>query len=358
VPSKPRGKAKAIVKQPIPRPIEEVPLVGHQGVLEHLRTALAKGRLGQAFLFVGPDGIGKRRLARHLAQSLLCETRPPVDLDHCGQCPSCMMVRAGTHPDLLQVQKPDDKTELPIALIQELTSQLSLKPARGTRKIAIVNDADSLNEESANGFLKTLEEPPVGSVLILVAHSQESQLPTIQSRCQMARFLPLSEEEVARVLLQLGRAATPEDARLLSQRSAGSVSQAIEWAKPEWVEIEQCMVDSLSRKPLPSPSLAGRLLPFIEEAGKESAPKRNRARLVVRRFMEILREALRSESGGASSSPLPAGQWDPDLLVDLIDRTLDADYHILRMASVPLVVETWLDDLARLTEGRRLEPIY
>jgi DNA polymerase-3 subunit delta' len=338
--------------------IEEIPLVGHEGVLDQLRTAMKKGRLGHAFLFVGPEGIGKRRLARHLAQSLLCETRLPVDLSPCGTCASCAMVRAHTHPDLLEIQKPADKSELSISLIQELTSQLSLKPARGQRKIAIVNDADDLNEESANGFLKTLEEPPIGSVLILIARSQESQLPTIQSRCQVARFQELSEQEVASVLLGLGKATDPAQAEALSRSSQGSVSQSLEWSKPEWSEIVEAMVDALSRQPVQSTTLSSRLLPFIEEAGKESAPKRQRARLVTRRMLDLLRSLLRSECGGSEVSLLPAGRFDPDLLGDLIERTLDADYHIQRMASIPLTVETWLDDLARLAQGRRLEPIY
>jgi DNA polymerase-3 subunit delta' len=338
--------------------IEEIPLVGHDGVLVQLRTAMKKGRLGHAFLFVGPEGVGKRRLARHLSQSLLCETRPAEGLSPCGHCASCAMVRAHTHPDLLEVQKPADKSELPIALIQELTSQLSLKPARGQRKIAIVNDADDLNEESANGFLKTLEEPPAGSVLILIARSQESQLPTIQSRCQVARFQELSEQEVASILLGLSKVATAAEAETLSQSSQGSVSQALEWSKPEWREIVEVMVEALGSRPIQSTLLAGRLLPFIEDAGKESAPKRRRARLVVKRTLDLLRSSLRSECGGLATSPLPVGRFDPDELGDLIERTLDADYHIQRMASIPLTIETWLDDLARLADGRRLEPIY
>ncbi len=333
-------------------------MIGHEAVLDQLRTAMKKGRLGHAFLFVGPEGVGKRRLARHFTQSLLCETRPAADLWPCGTCASCSLVRAHTHPDLLEVQKPADKSELPIALIQELTSQLSLKPARGRRKIAIVNDADDLNEESANGFLKTLEEPPVGSVLILVARSQESQLPTIQSRCQVVRFQELREQEVASILLGLAKVSTPAEAETLSQSSQGSVSQVLEWSKPEWREMVEVMVEALGSRPVQSTMLASRLLPFIEDAGKESAPKRQRARLSVKRMLDLLRSSLRSECGGSGTSLLPGGRFDPDELGDLIERTLDADYHIQRMASIPLAIETWLDDLARLAEGRRLEPIY
>jgi DNA polymerase-3 subunit delta' len=268
------------------------------------------------------------------------------------------MVRAGTHPDLIEVRKPDDKSELPISLIQDLTGQLSLKPACGTRKVAIVDNADDLNEESANGFLKTLEEPPPGSLLILIARSQESQLPTIQSRCQIARFLPLKDDDVASILVALGKVASFDEALPWARAGQGSVSEAIECARPEWVEMVRQMAESLGEQPMNSPRLSSRVLAFIDEAGKESSAKRDRARRLAQRVARLLHDTLCVQSGGGGESLLPADRWDADLLAEMIDRTLDADYHVQRMASFSLVVETWLDDLARLMEGRRLEPIY
>ncbi|MBY0585752.1 DNA polymerase III subunit delta' [bacterium] len=360
MPSKPREKKKSAVNRVPAVETREIPLVGHARVLEQLSEAITKGRLGHAFLFVGPDGVGKHRLARHIAQSLLCERSDVRKLQPCGQCSSCAMVRAGTHPDLLQVAKPEEKSELPIAMIQALTAQLSLKPARGSRKIAIVNNADDLNEESANAFLKTLEEPPPGSLLILIARSLESQLPTIQSRCQVARFFLLSDDEVARILLDLGKVGSAEQARLWAHAAQGSVAKAIEWAKPEWQELVETMVESLAQQPITSHQLTARLLPFIDEAGKESASKRERARLVVERLLGLLREALRASCGSFDSGEpgIPAGRLDVDLLADMIERTLDTDYHLQRMAAIPLSIETWLDDLARLDEGRHLDPIF
>src|SRR5277367_908081 len=176
---------------------------------------MARGRLPHAFLFVGPEGIGKHAFALRLTQALLCERVPESKLDPCGQCPGCLQVMAGTHPDLLHVAKPEDRQELPIRVIRDLCIDLGLKPMSGRRKVAIVDDADDLNDEAANAFLKTLEEPPPGSTLILVGTSAEGQLDTILSRCRVVRFDPLPESELAELLLEQGIAETPEAAARL-----------------------------------------------------------------------------------------------------------------------------------------------
>src|SRR5207302_9347752 len=117
------------------------------------------------------------------------------------RCASCMLVTAGTHPDLFLTARPEDKVDLPIELIRELIEHLSLKPARGGRKVAIVDDADDLSAEAANAFLKTLEEPSPGSILILIGgRSPERQFSTILSRCQVVPFSPLPNDVVKTVL--------------------------------------------------------------------------------------------------------------------------------------------------------------
>ena len=181
----------------------------HDPIVEAFRQCIGQGRLASAYLFVGPLGVGKRTFAYQLAQSLLCDSNPETAVDACGTCDSCRQVSAGSHPDVISVQKEDDENFIPIeAFIGDrehrnqtgLCRDIGLKPFSGRRKFAIIDDADHLNIEGANSLLKTLEEPPLGSVLILITTSELLQLPTIRSRCQIVRFSPLSEQVVREVL--------------------------------------------------------------------------------------------------------------------------------------------------------------
>ena len=151
------------------------------------RSQTSSGKTGWArrTCFSGRRGVGKRLFAAELAKTLLCENRRR------GVCrvrpvsePVCSM-DAGTHPDFFAVERPEGKNELPVEVIRGLCRDFSLKPARGHGKMAILDDADDLNDESANCFLKTLEEPPPRSVIFLIGTSRDQQLPTILSRCQV-----------------------------------------------------------------------------------------------------------------------------------------------------------------------------
>src|SRR5436190_10788235 len=155
---------------------------GHDEVVERFRRSLARGRLASTFLFVGPAGVGKRALAEKLAQALLCSAAPAQQMAPCGHCDSCVQVAAHTHPDLYLVEKPADKSTIPLELLigddehrmrEGLCHAISLKPFMGGRKVAIIDDADYLSEEAASCLLKTLEEPPPRSVLILIGTSSD-----------------------------------------------------------------------------------------------------------------------------------------------------------------------------------------
>lgn len=352
---------------PVPAPVPEDPpalipaLVGHREIIDRFRSLIGRGKLGHAYLFVGPEGIGKRRVARLLAQALLCETRAAALVDPCGTCAACAQVGAGAHPDLMEIGRPADKNEFPIAVIQSLVAQLALKPARGSRKVAIIDDADDLNEEAANCFLKTLEEPPPGSVLILLATAQETQLPTIQSRCQIVRFHELNVDEIAGILGELGVAIDPAEARRRAAEAEGSVLRAIEQARPEWADFERGLIQQLLAERIAVVDVAQQINQFIEGAGKESAAKRSRARQIVRLVARLYRDLVRrSVAGDIAEDPsrdTAARRCGPEILMDLLDRTLEADYHLSRMANMPLVVETWIDDLGRITQGRYLAPL-
>src|SRR5437773_3671449 len=214
---------------------------GHDRVVGKFRRALTKGRLASTFLFVGPAGVGKRTFALKLAQGLLCERAEAERLDPCGECPSCHQVASLNHPDVEIVAKPADKAFIPLELLigdaehrmrAGLCYSIALKPYSGRRKVAIIDDADYLNKEGANCLLKTLEEPPPYSVLILIGTSEQRQLPTIRSRCQIVRFQPLAESDVAELVIEQGLCTDPALARAAAAHSHGSLQRAALWCDP------------------------------------------------------------------------------------------------------------------------------
>lgn len=331
---------------------------GHDRAVETLRRTLAQGRLPHAFLFVGPEGIGKRSFAETFAQALLCERAPEADLNPCGACPSCLQVAAGTHPDVHRVARPEDKHDLSIKQIRDLCLDLGLKPAAGKRKVAIVDDADDLNDEAANAFLKTLEEPPPGSVLILIGSSPEGQLDTIVSRCRVLRFDPLPEADLAQVLLDQQVTDDPAEASRLAHLADGSVARARGLADASIDAFRRGLIDELADpRGFDAPALARRMEAFINEAGKESALRRERARLLIGEIARFFRGLLWQTAGAAPPAPDPAdrravealaSRVEPEDVFMMADRCLEADYHVGRKVYMPLILDALMHDLARL----------
>lgn len=341
---------------------------GHDNVVAWFRTALERGTLASTFMFVGPPGIGKRTFALQLARTLLC-SRVAVDkMAPCGQCSSCVQMNSGTHPDVLLVSKPADRATIPLSLLigrddhrmqEGLCHDIGLKPFQGDRKIAIIDDADYLNVEGANALLKTLEEPPPRSVIILISSSAESQLPTIRSRSQIIRFRPPSNETVAELLLAQGIVAGPEEAQRLAASSDGSLAQAAELNDPELWAMRSRLFAELAKPRLDSVSLAAALIDFINEAGTAAPPRRTRARQMIGFAVEFYRLALRTQSGGEIDADSETRRMvqryvdttgvDIELTIARIGRCLTALEHAGRYVNQGTYIECWLDEIARAT---------
>jgi DNA polymerase-3 subunit delta' len=243
-------------------------------------------------------------------------------------------------------------------VIRDLCLDLGLKPMHGSRRVAVVDDADDLNDEAANAFLKTLEEPPPGSVLILIGTSTEVQLDTIVSRCRVVRFEPLPEAELSSLLLEQGAVTDPDEAARLARLAEGSVSRARGLADPQLEQFRRGLVDALADPRGFDPSaLAGRLGAFIKEAGKESVDQRNRARLLLGELARFFRGLLWQTAGLAPPSADPgdrravadlAARLQPEDVFLLADRCLEADTHVQRKAYMPLILEALTRDLGKL----------
>jgi DNA polymerase-3 subunit delta' len=207
-----------------------------------LRRALRSGRMPHAYLFDGPDGVGKGLAARALAARLLCEDEALApDADACGRCPACRLVASDNHPDLhlidraLRKRHPDRTIRqskglfLVVDLIRYfLIEPAAMKPTQGRRRVFLILEAERMNEEAQNALLKTLEEPPGTACLILVTASAARLLPTIQSRCQRVPFALLPIDFVAQAL-QARLRVPAADALALAVLSDGRLGVALRW---------------------------------------------------------------------------------------------------------------------------------
>jgi len=226
---------------------------GQPVALAAVRTMLRTG-LPHALLLSGPAGVGTTTLALDLAAALLCVG--PVGTGRpCGECRSCRMVRHGNHPDLHRLGPAGPGGLIVIGGrgergVRDLVADLALMPVEGGARVAIVEAAQRMSEDAQSALLKTLEEPPAGTTLILCADDEERLLPTIRSRCARVRLGTIGPREVEAVLAEQGVADAPAAARL-ARITGGRPGQAIAYARaPEAIvirgEISRTLLDLLS----------------------------------------------------------------------------------------------------------------
>lgn len=194
---------------------------------QQLSSYINQNRVPQALLITGNKGLGKRQLASYFSQTLLCTSLLP-DGAYCGECQSCILFNAKTHPDYFLLEPEETGKEIGIAVIRQLISKLALKPQLESHRVVVITPADSLNKNSANAFLKYLEEPTERTSLILVSEQPSKLLATIKSRCQ--KFpLPIPDKAIVKTWCQ--QQGIVEDNELLlnlAQRSPLLVKQFAE----------------------------------------------------------------------------------------------------------------------------------
>ncbi len=224
-------------------PFSEV--IAQERAISSLRAALRRGTLHHAYLFGGPEGVGKARAARILAQAANCEAGSPgphgYREDPCGGCGPCHKIEKGIHPDvtvlaeeraMVKAGRWEAKSgrtpsrDIVVDQVRDLVDHgLALRRYEGRRRFVIIDPADAMNAQAQNALLKTLEEPPADTTLVLVASSPDSLLPTIRSRCLRVPFGPIPAGTIAERLVIEGHA--PDRARLAAAVSGGSLGRAL-----------------------------------------------------------------------------------------------------------------------------------
>lgn len=306
-------------------------ILGQDRCITLLTRAISSGKTAHAYLFEGIEGCGRTKTALALIQAIFCD-QPEA----CGTCPTCRKVLSLQHPDL-HIIEPDGAF-IKIDQIRELQRELSLRPFQARRKACIIKNADRLHAAAANALLKTLEEPPGEALIILVTTNKSAVLPTINSRCQVVSFTPLSVDILEQILEQQGN--DQETAAVAAALADGSASRAMKIATEEVITERQSIIPaicSLSRSEI------GRLF----KAAEEYAADRGKAAEILELIVSFLRDVLLIRHGGSDivnrdMEPLArqeAGRFTTDELLQRIEWATDALRTIRRNANARLALD-------------------
>jgi DNA polymerase-3 subunit delta' len=261
-------------------------VIGQRRLLASLGEQALRGDVAHAYALSGPRSIGKRTIAIRLAQTLNCAAEERA-AGGCGSCRSCQHIESGTHPDVLQVTLQPEKRDISIEQIREMQQDLALRPLEGRVRVAIIDDAADLGEHAEVALLKTLEEPPVHAVLLLITPTPGALLDTIRSRVQPLPFRLVPTAEIAEGLVRrFGRAAEKHAAP-----AAGRPGLAITLATDETLRTERRALEAEFYK-LVSSGLTDRFA-WAANLADDDEPRR-RAREIERRMIEwgeLLRDA-------------------------------------------------------------------
>ena len=374
-------------------------ILDQERVVETLQRALAQERVAHAYLFHGPEGVGKRAVALEVARALQCTEQAA---EACGECRACQKTRRMVHPDvhvLFPYPKGTDEEDVaeriqrlgqnPYAAVdfvrrpslsdptetsnkqvmyhidrvkEDLLRPMSFRPGEGQYKVALVTDVEHMNETAANAFLKLLEEPPPQTVFLLTTSRPEQLLPTIVSRCQRLRFDPLLPESIETALVER-EDKEPGAAAMLSRMADGSYSHALDLAQNEALMTSRELVLDYFRAAYTQKveSLTG----CVREI---SGQGREQVKSVLRLMLRWVRDLLLYRSMGEDAPLVNVDQKeavarfcnnlpDADLegMVTLVEEAIHLTERNVRRA---LVLTALAQALARAMRGRAPDSLY
>lgn len=290
-------------------------IIGHETNKTFLENMLKGARKTPSLLLCGPEGIGKKKMARAFAKSFLCLEDP---LAPCT-CRSCRAMDSDSHPDFIQVEPGGKSRTIGVEAIHQLAASAAFGPVLSRYKVCLIDQAHTLREEAQNSLLKLLEEPPDYWLFLLVADDREKLLPTIRSRVMELRFDPLSMEETEQVLasIRLGEGDRPEDMAeedlaqveakwrrelpVLARLAGGSAGKALTWFRLDALKLRENILDLLEQ--------AGRedILVYADSLPWMLKNDRQESLVLMELLLLLLRDGLILESG------LPQVLYNEDL---------------------------------------------
>lgn len=316
-------------------------ILGHEPQKDILRRTLATGRLANAYLFAGPDGVGKRLMALAMARAIFCREQ-----SGCGTCDQCRKIDHNNHPDLHILEA--DGREIKIDQVREFQRQIAYHPFESRCKMALIDNADLLNQAAGNALLKTLEEPPGQAVIILLSSRPDQLLQTIRSRCQTLPFHHLPHRVLKKALADHLR-IDEKDAHLLAALSQGSFRTALGKDRELFIEERPRLIKSLTSLKKHSVMPALRFAQELTDA-KETTPQ------ILEIFQEFFRDLLLLHHGRPVDeianidlievARAHAGRLSVRQILDRIKAIQDCMYHLKRNLNRQLTLEVLVLALA------------
>ncbi len=306
-------------------------------VAEWLAASLRHDRLAHAYLFAGPRGAGKKRLALHLAKSLFCTE---MTHDACGRCLNCQRIDNSNHPDVYQIAP--DGNSIKIDQVRSLQKEMAMRALESVHKVYILEHVDKMTVQAANSLLKFLEEPPPGVMALLLTENSNAILPTILSRCQIVLFSPLPPELIAERLVEEGIA--PGLARVASQITT-HLDEARELSQSDWFAQLRNLVIQLGKDIKQPHSLA---LFTIQDLWTRHDRLKDELPLLLDLLILWLRDILYVQIGrharliNSDQQDVLEGQaliWTEAELLRGIDLAMDTRLRIERNANSQLALE-------------------
>lgn len=218
-------------------------LKGQCSAIGYLKASLESGKISHAYIFSGPDGVGKRLAALNFAKALNCDNVKSGE--SCDQCPSCVKIDSSNHPDVSVLSPKEEGSAIKIGDVRVVIKDAYLKPFESKKKIYIIEAAQELKHEAANALLKTLEEPPADSIIILLAENTKALLHTIVSRSQIVKFFPLKLKEAEDILVK-EYSFSRDDAHILSHLSGGRLGLALKFKEDDLLTKRSLLIDRIS----------------------------------------------------------------------------------------------------------------
>jgi DNA polymerase-3 subunit delta' len=310
-------------------------LLGQEKAKRLLSRSLAAGRVPHAYIFKGPEGVGKRLFARGVAAAVNC--RDTKLFGACGVCSSCKKFRSMNHPDFLVVSP--ERGVIKIDQIRRLTKELSYPPYESVMRVVVLENIQTMRREAANSLLKTLEEPPENNLLILTAEASQEILATLTSRCQVVPFSQLTIDDTVDILVQQG--IDREAARPLARLSEGSPGKALLYQKMKMIGLWRKVVSFLSDPAVDRDRDVGELLQLAENMAvlKEELPS-------LLGLLKIwLRDLLLGDvqnSGVEQDGGALVKSWNSSELFDKLHAIDKAERELARNCNKNLVCEVLL----------------